>query len=172
MRKYGYSTPQGKQEIKNFLLSTLHKGDKILDVGPGEGTYYNLLGKDYDWSAVEIWHDTAVYAAKFYNKVYEGSIVDFYYPEEYDLVIFGDVIEHLEIEDAKLCIERAKKNAKAIMIAIPYDTKQGILYGNEAEIHHQTEMSSEIFDERYPGFKRVVYISLLKYAYYYWSKED
>ena len=133
---------------------------------------HKLLGKDFDWSAVEIWHNTAFYLSKFYNKVYEGDIINFYYPEEYDLVIFGDVIEHLEVEDAKLCVERAKKNAKAIMIAVPYDTKQGILYGNEAEIHHQTEMSSEIFDERYPGFKRIVYIPHLQYAYYYWSRED
>ena len=169
MRKYGYSTKQGKQEIKNFLLPTLHKGDKILDVGPGEGTYYNLLGKDYDWDAVEIWHDTAIYVAKFYNKVYEGSIVDFYYPKEYDLVIFGDIIEHLTVEEAQECIKRAKENAKAILIALPYDMKQGALYGNEAETHLQTGMTPKIFNERYPGFDLV--LDYKTHAYYYWHKD-
>ena len=167
--KYGYSTPQGKAEIRNFLIPTLHPGAKILDVGAGEGTYYHLLGKDYNWSAVEVWPDTAKYLAGFYNTVYEGNIVDFYYPYDYDLVIFGDVIEHLTVEDAQECIARAKEHSKAILVALPYDMEQGALYGNEAEIHRQTKMTPKIFDERYPGFKLI--LDYRVHAYYYWSKE-
>ena len=167
---YGMSTSEGKQEIKKFLTPTLHPGAKILDVGAGGGTYYHLLGKQYNWSAVEIWHDTAMYLSKFYNTVFEGSITDFWYHDEYDLVIFGDVIEHLEVEDAQECIARAKQHAKAILIALPYDNPQGAIYGNEAEIHRQTGMTPEIFDERYPGFKLILDYKV--HAYYYWTKED
>lgn len=149
-------------------MPRLPEHGKILDVGAGEGTYYHLLGKNYDWSAIEIWHDTAIYLSKFYNKVYEGSVVDFWYPEHYDLVIFGDVIEHLTVEDAQECIARAKKNADAILIALPYDMEQGTLYGNEAEIHLQTKMTPEIFNERYPGFELILDYKV--HAYYYWSK--
>ena len=166
---YGCSTNEGKQQIKEYLLERIPKGAKILDVGAGGGTYYKLLGKDFDWSAVEIWHNTAFYLSKFYNKVYEGDIINFYYPEEYDLVIFGDVIEHLTVENAQECVKRAKENAKAILIALPYDNPQGVLYGNEAEIHRQTGMTPEIFDERYPGFDLV--LDYGKHAYYYWHKD-
>ena len=166
---YGSSTAEGKQEIKQYLLKRLSKGAKILDVGAGGGTYYNLLGKNFDWSAVEIWHDTAIYLSKIYNTVYEGDIINFYYPEEYDLVIFGDVIEHLTVEDAQECIKRAKKNAKAILIALPYNYPQDELYGNKAERHLQTDMAPEIFNERYPGFELV--FDYGKHAYYYWHKD-
>ena len=147
-----------------------HNIKQILDVGAGGGTYYHLLGRNYDWTAVEIWHDSAIYLSKFYNKVYEGSIVDFWYHNEYDLVIFGDVIEHLEVKDAQECIARAKNYAKAILIALPYNLSQGVLYGNEAEIHRQTKMTPEIFNERYPGFKLILNYKI--HAYYYWTKED
>ena len=167
--QYGCSTREGKSEIKDFLLSKTPYGSKILDVGAGGATYYFLLGPHYDWDAVEIWHNTALYLSNFYNKVYEGSIVDFYYPEEYDLVIFGDVIEHLEVEDAQECIKRAKENAKAILIALPYDNPQGAIYGNEAEIHRQTGMTPEIFNERYPGFELILDYKV--HAYYYWHKD-
>ncbi len=74
---YGMSTKEGKKEIKKFLLARLPKGAKILDVGAGGGTYYKLLGKDFDWSAIEIWHDTANYLKDFYNTVYEDDVINF-----------------------------------------------------------------------------------------------
>ena len=111
-----------------------------------------------------------MYLSNLYNTVYEGNITSFWYPCKYDLVIFGDVIEHLEVEDAQECIARAKKNAKAILIALPYDNPQGAIYGNEAEIHRQTGMTPEIFDERYPGFTLVLDYKV--HAYYYWEAKD
>lgn len=164
----GTSTWVGKQEIRKFLLPTLHPKDKILDVGPGGGTYYNLLGPEYEWTAVEIWHETAKYLCETYDHVYEGNILDFWYPEDYDLVIFGDVLEHLTAPDAQECVERAKLHSKAIMIAIPYNYPQDAIYGNEAERHLQTDMTPEIFDERYPGFELI--FEYKGYAYYYWKK--
>lgn len=166
---HGMSTSQGKPEIKKFLLEHLKPGDKILDVGAGRGTYHDLLGNDFNWSAVEVWHPTAQYLLSKYNKVYEGSIVDFYYLEDYDLVIFGDVIEHLEVEDAQKVIKHAKEHSKAILIALPYDNEQGPINGNQAEIHRQTKMTPEIFDERYPGFKLILDYKV--HAYYYWERE-
>ena len=167
---YGMSTPVGKKEIKFFLQTKLKTGAKILDVGAGGGTYYKLLGKNYDWSAIEIWHDTAIYLSTIYNTVYEGDVINFWYPCKYDLVIFGDVIEHLTVENAQECIERAKKNSKAILIAIPYDSPQGAIYGNEAEKHLQTGMTPEIFNKRYPGFKLI--LDYKSHAYYYWEAQD
>lgn len=74
---------------------------KILDVGAGGGTYYKLLGPQYNWTAVEIWKESAEYIKQFYNTVYQIDIRDFQYQEDYDLIIFGDILEHLSVEDAK-----------------------------------------------------------------------
>lgn len=133
--RLGYSYPQGKREIKDFLLKRLKPNDKICDVGPGEGTYYNLLGSNFDWTGVEIWHDTVEFLKNKYNKIYEADIRNFNYPEDYDLIIFGDILEHLSIEDAQRVLKEARKHTKAIMVAVPYCLKQGSLYGNKAETH-------------------------------------
>ena len=166
----GTSTWVGKEQIKQYLLPTLHPNDKICDMGAGGGMYYGLLGKEYDWTAVEIWHDSVLELKKMYNHVYEADIRNFEYPEYYDLIIFGDVIEHLTAEDAIVCVKKAKENGKAIMIAVPYCFPQDAIYGNEAERHLQVDLTPEIFDERYPGFERVFEHS--GYAYYYWHKDD
>lgn len=67
----GTSYPHGKQEIKNFLKNTLRPGDKICDMGPGCGTYYNLLGKEYEWTGVEIWTSTAQELTTTYDYIYQ-----------------------------------------------------------------------------------------------------
>ena len=167
----GYSTPLGKEEVKEFLEQRLKPGMKILDMGPGQGTYYNLLGPNYNWSGVEIWHPAVEALQDKYNMIYEMDIRDFVYIRHYDLVIFGDVLEHMTIEDAQKCIANAKENADSILIAFPYDLKQGAIYGNEAERHIQYTTTPELFDKYYPGFTRIYYTEEHQYGYYYWSKK-
>lgn len=166
----GYSNPLGKNEVKNFLQTKLHPGMKILDMGPGQGTYYNLLGSVYEWSGVEIWPAAVKELEGKYKYIYEMDIRNFVYTDYYDLVIFGDVLEHMTVEDAQKCIATAKENADSILIAFPYDTKQGAIYGNDAEIHIQYNSTPEEFDKNYPGFQRIYYLEQYQYAYYYWSK--
>ena len=165
----GMSTTVGKSEIKQFLQPKLKKGMKICDMGPGNGTYHRLLEGKFEWTGVEIWHETAEGLRKIYDHIYEMDFREFDYPEDYDLVIFGDVLEHVTVEEAQECIRRARLHSKMIMIAIPYCDKQGIIYGNPNEEHIQTDLSEEKFDELYPGFERVFYRN--HYAYYYWERE-
>lgn len=168
---YGCSYPQGKPEIKSFLKSKLHPNDKILDMGAGGGTYWFLLGPDYDWTAVEVWHGTAEYLKDKYNTVCEQDIRDFNYTQDYDLVIFGDVLEHMTTEDAQKVLEKAKEHAKYIMVAIPYNLKQEPLFGNEAERHIQYDLTFDKFNQFYPGFKSVYQVPN-KYGYFFWAKEE
>jgi len=149
---YGTSWDIGKQEVKNFLLKKLPTNAKICDVGAGGGTYYNLLGPNFEWTAIEIFHETVIYLKNFYNKVYEADIRTFEYPEYYDLIIFGDVLEHITIEEAQECLKKAKLYTNAILVAVPYGLEQKEQYGNKAEIHIQYDLTPELFDERYPGF--------------------
>lgn len=156
--QYGTSYPYGKQEIKTFLKHNLTQDAKICDVGAGQGTYYHLLGPTYQWTAIEVFKPAAQYLKQFYSKVYEQDIRFFTYEEEYDLIIFGDVLEHMSILEAQKVIEQAKLYSKAIMIAIPYQYKQGALYGNQYEEHKQDDLTPENFNERYPGFRCIVQV--------------
>ena len=174
-QKYGYSYSWGKPEIADYLLNKLKPNASILDVGAGGGIYRDLLGYDFKWSAVEIWKDTADYLVDKYDKVYNVDIRNFEYTENYDLIIFGDVIEHLSVEDAQVVIDKAKQHSNSIMIAVPYMLEQESLYGNESEKHLQADLTEENFKERYPDFDAVHIVKTENssiYGYYYWEKSN
>lgn len=172
MFEYGGSFPYGKEQIAAYLKQFLEDGDSILDVGAGGGTYYHYLGPNYKWSAVEIWHNSALYLQNFYETVYEIDIKDFDYPEDYDLIIFGDVLEHLSVEDAQRVLKKAKQHTKAILIAVPYNYEQDEMYGNKAEIHLQPDLTPTNFEERYPGYQKIMTVNYNEpiYGYYFWIK--
>lgn len=163
----GQSTWVGKEQVKNFLKLYLKPGMKICDVGAGGGTYYNLLGPEYEWTAVEVWAESVQHIKRFYNHVYQMDIRNFKYPEFYDLVIFGDVLEHLNVEDAQAVLKEAEAHSAAIMVAIPYNYPQNAIDGNEAEIHLQADLTPEIFNERYPDFEIIFKTDKLAY---YWKE--
>lgn len=172
-QKHGYSYSWGKPEITDYLLNKLRPNASILDVGAGSGTYRDLLGHDFKWSAVEIWKDTADFLIGKYDNVYNTDIRNFEYKENYGLIIFGDILEHLSVEDAQSVIEKAKQHSDSIMVAIPYQMEQGSLHGNEAEKHLQPDLTHEIFNERYSDFVLVHQVSYSDrpiYGYYYWEK--
>lgn len=170
--EYGYSTYQGKQEIKKFLKQHLYPNNKICDVGAGGGTYFFLLGRDYEWTAVEIFHENAEYLKNKYNKIYEEDIRTFSYPEDYDLMIFGDVIEHMTVEDAQKVLAEARKHTKAIMVSVPYELPQDAIHNNEHERHLQPDLTPTNFNQRYPGFTPIVIMEQYGIGYYYWSANE
>lgn len=170
--EHGYSTFVGKQEAKKFLKQYLYPNDKICDVGAGGGTYYFLLGRDYEWTAVEIFHENAEYLKNKYNKIYEEDIRTFDYPDFYDLIIFGDVIEHMSVEDAQKVLTEAKKHTKMIMVSVPYELEQDAIHNNEYERHLQPDLTPTIFKERYPEFKSIVILPQYGIGYYYWRANE
>ena len=146
-----------KKEITDYLKSKFNKEATILDVGAGEGTYWNYLN-DYftDISAVEVFKpniDNYKLEEK-YKKVYNENIKNFRYGY-YDIIIFGDVIEHLTVEDAQQVLEYANSRCKEMIVAVPYLNPQGIEEDNIYEIHIQDDLTDELMKERYPFLKNV-----------------
>ena len=159
---YGYY----KKEIKEYLEERYDKDIRILDVGCGCGTYYDLLKDSFNnIEGVEVYRPNIekYKLENKYRKVYNVDICDFRY-EYYDVIIFGDVIEHIEIEKAQEVLEYAYNRCKEMIVAVPYCYKQGICYGNKYEIHKQDDLTKENMKERYP------YLKLLygneEYGYY------
>lgn len=146
-----YSYSLFKTEIKQFLYQRYPKHIRILDVGPGCGTYSDLLRNRFkNMDAVEIFSENV---DKFklstkYNKIYHGDVCDFEHFHNYTLVIMGDILEHLSIEQAQKLLERIKCD---VLIAIPYTFPQGPVGGNDHETHIQDDLTHDIFMERYFG---------------------
>ena len=111
-----------KKEITDYLKSNFDKNAKILDVGAGEGTYLPFL-QDYftNIEAVEVFKPNIdnFNLEERYKKVYNINIIDFKY-DFYDIIIFGDVIEHLEVNDAKKVLKYALNRCKEMIVAVPY----------------------------------------------------
>src|SRR6266576_5485223 len=105
------SVAEGKDLVKDFCIA--HDVHTVLDVGPGEGTYYFALQGSpvVQLDGVESW---APYVNQFdlrdkYNNIY---ISDIYYfdwnkVDHYDMIILGDVLEHLVEEQGKEVIRLA-----------------------------------------------------------------
>lgn len=156
----GISDWRGKKEIKDFVFNNFPRGSVILDVGAGGGTYVAVLneGNWYIMDAVEGYTPTAEYIKPFYRNVFNQDIRDFtaWKDIKYDLVIFGDILEHLTIEDSIRVIERAKCYAKHIIISVPFLRPQKpedtATPDNPLENHLQSDLTWDIFTQRYPGF--------------------
>ena len=160
------SYPYFKKEIASYLIDRFSNKCSVLDVGAGDGIYYDLIG-DYftKMDAVEIYMpNIKKYKLEWkYRTVYNTDIREFKY-EQYDIIIFGDVLEHLEVEEAQKVLEYALKRCREIVVAVPYCYKQGEIEGNKYEIHKQDDLTKENVLERYP------YLKLLygneEYGYY------
>jgi len=160
-----------KKDVAEYLKTMFPRGCTVLDVGAGEGTYYDLLG-DYfkTMDAVEIFEPNIDnYGLKEkYRNVYNVDIRDFKY-NFYDIIIFGDVLEHLEVPDAQKVLKYALERSRQVLVAVPYMYEQGEEEGNVHEIHLQADLTPEIIKARYPQLKLL--IGNKEYGYYIKNNE-
>jgi hypothetical protein len=143
-----------KSEIKDYILSNFNTGVTILDVGAGCGTYSNILSEYENIDAVEIYEP---YIKKYklktkYRKVYTTNIIDFNF-DYYDIIIMGDILEHLTIEDAQNLINKLYDKCKQLIISVPFLMKQFGLE-NKNEDHIQDDLTEEIMVRRYPNLQK------------------
>lgn len=181
MASYDY----GKDQVMARLLAWLSKRDRyddvnILDVGACDGKWAgliyqttNALRKTDDLpltliDAVEIFKPNAARILNLYDNVFVGGIQDYGYKfHQYDIIIFGDVIEHMEVNEAQYVLDYARGNCGAdIIVGVPFQYKQGPLYGNPWEKHIQDDLTPELMDERYPGLE-LMFQAAPDYAYYH-----
>ncbi|MBQ6753613.1 MAG: methyltransferase domain-containing protein [Bacteroidales bacterium] len=162
MKSYEYF----KDDVCKYLKEKHKRNEKVLDVGAGDGIYSDLLRQYFaQMDAVEIFKPNIEQykLEERYDNVYNVDIKDFEY-SFYDIIIFGDVIEHLTTEDAQKVLKKAYSKCNEMIVAVPYVYKQGVVDGNIYEIHKQDDLTPEIMKERYP-FLKLLYGND-KYGYY------
>lgn len=140
-------------ESKPWIMQKVHEIQKentltILDVGAGSGTYADALIEDSiraNIDAVEVWkpYISEYNLSKKYRVVYEKDIRD-HQDFNYDIVIFGDILEHMSEEDALNVWNRVSKQARYAVIAIPIiHYHQPAINGNPYEEHITEDWNSE-----------------------------
>jgi len=161
-----YSYGEFKQEVKQHILTTLPKSAKILDVGPGCGTYSHLLREfGYSIDCVEVWEP---YIHQFnlkqhYDNVYLSNVMDFDIAP-YDYIIMGDILEHLSSKDAIIFLKKIETNNQKCLVAVPYEYEQEEYEGNTFEIHLQPDLTPQIMKSRYSNLELLYGDE--KYGYY------
>ena len=154
-----YSTPVFKTETLNHLKENFDSNSTILDVGAGAGFNYKSFGEFFpNMDAVEVFERYISHYGlnKKYRNVFLDNILTFEF-EWYDIIIMGDVLEHIEESEAIDLVKKIYPKCKELIIAIPYDAVQGSWGGNDYEIHLQPTLTHESFMEKYEGFKPLAY---------------
>ena len=160
---------QGKPEVKFWLAQHLSNGSEVLDVGACDGVWFNILSEWYTMDAVEVWKPNIEQyrLGEKYRSVFNVKIQDFTF-DHYDLVLFGDVIEHMTVEDAQAVLTYAEEHSDMVIVAVPFLFKQDAIYGNPYERHIQDDLTNQLFLERYPDFEPIILYP--NYGYYFWRK--
>lgn len=150
--------PRSASEGKAFTCERIIQLQpaSILDIGPGVGTYHDLLAHMHPqphWSCIEIFEpyvDTYNLRGK-YSQVIVGDARTEPFPDA-DVVILGDVLEHLHLDDALKVWTKAREAArKAVFLSLPIiEYPQGELEGNIHETHLHT-WSHQLVLDSLPG---------------------
>jgi hypothetical protein len=115
----------------------------VLDVGAGAGKMGYLCREAVKHSRIDCIEPTESYIDTYklntiYNKVYNTSIQDFatkHCQNRYDLVIFGDILEHLFRSEAIDCLDFILYRTNWAMIVWPTNLPQDDWGDNTYEIH-------------------------------------
>jgi hypothetical protein len=135
------SSPEGKDWTKERVAALAANGPvSVLDIGPGVGTYAKLLAGPAvsKLTAIEIFEPyVETYRLRdYYDEIIIGDAREVELPAA-DVVILGDVAEHMPAEDALALWERSGAAARrAVIMSIPIvHYPQGEIEGNEHEHH-------------------------------------
>ncbi len=130
-------------------LSARGHARRVVDIGPGAGTYADLfrnLTPDAAWWAVEVW---GPYVEKYdlrdkYDEVIVADIryLDFIKLGPSDVALFGDMLEHMSANEARDVLSRAAMKSRFMALSIPIGHwPQGEVEGNPFEMHVEDNLS-------------------------------
>ena len=135
-------------------LFRLVEPQKILDIGVGFGRW-GIVAHEF----LDVWYDKVNpldwtlkidgieafepniqdYHKHFYNNIFLGDAKEKIYEldDDYDLMIFGDVLEHFTKEDGELLLQIGLKKSRYVIVAVPLgeNWEQDEIYGNIYEKH-------------------------------------
>ena len=151
------SSAEGKDWTRERILGLRdHDPLTVLDIGPGVGTYAKLLaGPDVARiTGVEIWEPyvTTYRLLDHYDEIVVGDAREVELPRA-DVVILGDVAEHMPETDALRLWERAAAVAdRAVYLSIPVvHYPQGSIEDNPHEHHVVDDWNHERVLAAFPG---------------------
>lgn len=145
----GYASNQGKAFAIGELLKLEPDPEFFLDIGAGAGSWLEAVKPwflESKWMAIEAWKP---YVERFclpdrYAAVFEGDARKMSFPSV-DVVIMGDVLEHMIKEEAVKVWDKACDSAwQLVILSIPViHYPQGHVHENPWQEHVKDDWSHE-----------------------------
>jgi glycosyltransferase involved in cell wall biosynthesis len=157
-----WATDRVVNRLVPSLLRSLSKRDRvqILDIGVGCGTYKDRYGSVFhgdiaEWTGVEVWQP---YVEKYrldkkYENLYIMDVREWVNTntENFNIAFVGDVLEHMQKEDAEDLIDYLTLKCDVVIIAIPIvHYPQPAFEGNPYEEHVKDDWSHKEVMETFP----------------------
>jgi len=134
------------QHVRRQILKIRPR--RIFDVGVGKGlngklireTYLGALGKDIVINGIEIWDKHFEFVIPEYDEIIHGDVREMTDDEweafSGDVVIFGDVLEHMDEVEAMQVVRKAYPHFRYIIINTPLGfLEHEEMDGNKWEAH-------------------------------------
>ncbi len=140
-----HSAGENLDYVAEFLLE--RRPQTIIDIGAGAMMYGNLVRQTIKAhvTAIEVWQPYIDFYP--YKKVYDAVIQkDARLHDDYnvDLVIAGDVLEHMSEEEMKELVAKIRSQAKWLILSVPViHYPQGHLEDNPYEEHIQEDLNHD-----------------------------
>lgn len=152
--------PYSSLEGKAWALSVIHASYpdasaplKFLDIGAGGGTWLDLIKPHFmhsHWTAIEVWEpNIARFALRDrYDEVIVRDARETYLDDDFDIVILGDVLEHMSQEDAlklwRKCLAITRARHGLVIGSMPcIHYPQGAHDGNPYERHIKDDWTAD-----------------------------
>ena len=167
--KRGSSGDEGKAIFVDWIIKNVRKDEKILDIGFGSGVYGKILKAFYykHVDGVDIWgKDIEEMGLNYiYENIFIEDVLDFEF-DHYDLIIMGDVLEHISLENSKKLLNKFIDEDKVskMFIQVPYMYENhNEWHGNPNEVHLQDEINEEYMEREFP-FLELLQIDRVPYT--------
>lgn len=157
-----------KSDVRVYFEKYVNINSKILDIGAGIGTYSTLLrDMGYSMDCMEVWLPYVVEYKlnELYDNVIIGNVMT-YDISNYDVIIMGDILEHLSVQESLLLMNIIERNKQLCLVAVPYQMEQGEYYGNKYEIHKQSDLTNGVMLSRYKNLNLLFKSDCYQYGYY------
>ncbi len=168
LEKRGTSGDEGKAVFVDWVTNNVEKNEKILDIGFGSGVYGKILKAFYykHIDGVDIWpKDLDEMGLHYiYDNIFISDILEFDF-DHYDLIIMGDVLEHISLENSKKLLNRfiSEDKVSKMFIQVPYMYENhNQWHGNPNEVHLQDEINEEYMAREFP-FLELIKIDRVPY---------
>ena len=151
--------PHSDGANKGWVLDKIKelKPKSILDVGTGSGILEEIVranfGDSIKLDGIEAW---SPYIEEYklterYDNLYNVDARE-WDNWDYDLVMFGDVLEHMNEHQSADMWNKMSQKAGAAIITIPIiHYPQGASFGNPFEIHHEEDWNTERIMKTFSG---------------------